>query len=76
MDQSQWIEITGTATAAYLRDVVLPGCERRAAQQQVLAGSPRDHSRCASLPGRRLGRWQQAAKRLLSRTPTLQLPHA
>jgi hypothetical protein len=37
MYDGQWIQVTGLANAAYLRDVVLPACERRAAQQQLLA---------------------------------------
>lgn len=36
MDQGQYIEVSGLANAAYLREVVLPRCERRFAEEQEL----------------------------------------
>jgi hypothetical protein len=78
MYEMKLIEVTGLANAAYRRDVVLPACERRAAQAQALSGVVAGRSG----PGSRvlLRRWLHVRrlswKGLVGRTRTTALPDA
>ena len=78
MYEMKWIELTGLANAAYQRDVVLPACERRAAQ----------HAALAAMADARTGRWRAVVSLLrrrgrrlvgtgrVGRTTTTALPDA
>jgi hypothetical protein len=68
MHEIKLIEVTGLANAAYLRNVVLPDCERRATQRQALT-TRFDGAQRPARPRRRFTVWQRGWKRWMSRTP-------
>ena len=78
MHEMKWIELTGLANAAYQRDVVLPACERRAAQHAVLAAmaNPRSGRWRAVWSLLRLRGQRLAGTGRVGRTATTALPDA
>jgi hypothetical protein len=77
MIEGNWIEVTGLANATYLQHVLLPACERRAAQAQVLAATADTRtSWWRALPVRRwLSLQRHSGQELVGRTTTV-LPDA
>jgi hypothetical protein len=77
MHELKLIELTGLANAAYRHDVVLPTCERRAAQTQVLAETPTAQTRWwQTVWSRRWHAWRRSAPSTVGRTTTTALPDA
>lgn len=77
MYEMKWIELTGLANAAYQREVVLPACERRAAQGQVLDGVPGTRTSLLARLRVRLSRGQrETPAEVFGRPPNVILPEA
>jgi hypothetical protein len=77
MIEGNWIEVTGLANAAYRHDVVLPACERRAAQRQVLtATADAQTNQRRMLPVWRWRGLRRSSQGMGGRTTTTALPDA